>query len=82
MDDCYVCESILALSAPGGCVHETANWFVDHCVGPLGAGTLIVKPKRHVVHVSIFLIQRASGFLTTIELPRVASPVAFGEGLA
>jgi len=24
---------------------------VEQCVGPLGVGTLIVKPKRHVVHV-------------------------------
>jgi diadenosine tetraphosphate (Ap4A) HIT family hydrolase len=24
---------------------------VEHCIGPLGVGTLIVKPKRHVVHV-------------------------------
>ena len=26
--------------------------MVEHCVGPLGVGTLIVKPKRHVVHVA------------------------------
>jgi diadenosine tetraphosphate (Ap4A) HIT family hydrolase len=25
---------------------------VEHCVGPLGVGTLVVKPKRHVVHVA------------------------------
>ena len=25
---------------------------VEHCIGPLGVGTLIVKPKRHVVHVA------------------------------
>jgi diadenosine tetraphosphate (Ap4A) HIT family hydrolase len=37
---------------PGGRVHETAGWIVEHCIGPLGAGTLIVKPKRHVVHVA------------------------------
>ena len=24
----------------------------EHCVGPLGVGTLIVKPKRHVLHVA------------------------------
>ncbi|MGH2937478.1 MAG: HIT family protein [Solirubrobacterales bacterium] len=26
--------------------------MVEHCVGPLGVGTLIVKPKRHVLHVA------------------------------
>jgi diadenosine tetraphosphate (Ap4A) HIT family hydrolase len=25
---------------------------VEHCVGPLGVGTLIAKPKRHVLHVA------------------------------
>jgi diadenosine tetraphosphate (Ap4A) HIT family hydrolase len=37
---------------PGGRIHETAHWIVEHCVGPLGVGTLVVKPRRHVVHVS------------------------------
>lgn len=29
----------------------TTNWVVDHCVGSLGVGTLIVKPYRHVLRV-------------------------------
>ena len=37
---------------PGGRIEETPGWVVEHCVGPLGVGTLIVKPKRHVVHVA------------------------------
>jgi ATP adenylyltransferase len=36
---------------PGGRIHETGHLVVEHCVGPLGAGTLIVKPLRHVTHV-------------------------------
>lgn len=36
---------------PGGIIHQTASWNVSHCVGPLGVGTLIVTPRRHVVHV-------------------------------
>ena len=35
---------------PGGEILVTERWIVEHCVGPLGVGTLIVKPKRHVVH--------------------------------
>jgi len=31
---------------------RTEHWFVDHCIGPLGVGTLIVKPKRHVTNVA------------------------------
>jgi diadenosine tetraphosphate (Ap4A) HIT family hydrolase len=52
MTGCDTCDSIAARSVPGGCIHETRHWYVDHCVGPLGVGTLIVKPKRHVVHVA------------------------------
>lgn len=32
---------------PGGLIHRTDHWVVEHCVGPLGLGTLIVKPVRH-----------------------------------
>ena len=34
---------------PGGVLHRGHGWLVEHCVGPLGLGTLIVKPVRHVV---------------------------------
>jgi diadenosine tetraphosphate (Ap4A) HIT family hydrolase len=37
---------------PGGLIHETSRWRVEHCVGPLGVGTLVAKPKRHVLRVS------------------------------
>ena len=46
---CDLAEGRLAL--PGGRIHETEHWLVEHCVGPLGVGTLILKPKRHVVHL-------------------------------
>lgn len=52
-DDCLAC----ALTAgreplPGGLIHRSGNWLVEHCVGPLGLGTLIVKPERHVTAVA------------------------------
>ncbi len=52
-DECLAC----ALTAgtrelPGGLIHATAHWRVEHCVGPLGIGTLIVKPIRHVTQVA------------------------------
>jgi diadenosine tetraphosphate (Ap4A) HIT family hydrolase len=37
---------------PGGVIHERDGWLVEHCVGPLGVGTLVVKPRRHVLHVA------------------------------
>ena len=32
-------------------IHAWFHWVTEHCVGPLGVGTLIVKPKRHVTHI-------------------------------
>jgi diadenosine tetraphosphate (Ap4A) HIT family hydrolase len=50
--ECIVCDQVAGRWAvPGGIIHESGHWIVDHCIGPLGVGTLIVKPKRHVVHV-------------------------------
>lgn len=37
---------------PGGVLHDSGRWLVEHCVGPLGVGTLVVKPRRHVLHVA------------------------------
>ena len=37
---------------PGGLIHERHGWRVEHCVGPLGVGALIVKPRRHVTAVA------------------------------
>ncbi|MBN1865875.1 hypothetical protein JW916_01160 [Candidatus Sumerlaeota bacterium] len=52
MDGCLACDLMEGrISLPGGRAHETSRWVVEHCVGPLGLGTLIVKPKRHCVHV-------------------------------
>ena len=48
------------LPLPGGRVHETSHWFVEHCVGPLGLGTLIVKPRRHVTSVASLTEDEAS----------------------
>jgi diadenosine tetraphosphate (Ap4A) HIT family hydrolase len=37
---------------PGGRILSEGGWIVEHCVGPLGVGTLVVKPERHVLRVS------------------------------
>jgi ATP adenylyltransferase len=37
---------------PGGPLLDAGRWLVEHCVGPLGVGTLVVKPRRHVLHVA------------------------------
>ena len=37
---------------PGGVIADAGSWRIEHTVGPLGVGTLIVKPVRHVVQVA------------------------------
>jgi len=53
VEGCLACDLATGrLPLPGGVIHEADHWLVEHCVGPLGVGALIVKPKRHVTRVS------------------------------
>jgi diadenosine tetraphosphate (Ap4A) HIT family hydrolase len=48
--NCYACRLTDGLEPlPGGRIHETKYWVVEHCTGPLGVGTFVVKPLRHCV---------------------------------
>jgi diadenosine tetraphosphate (Ap4A) HIT family hydrolase len=50
---CTACDLMSgALPLPGGTIYRTDDWAVEHCVGPPGVGSLIVKPIRHVVHLA------------------------------
>jgi diadenosine tetraphosphate (Ap4A) HIT family hydrolase len=50
---CLACDLASGrLPLPGGLIHESEFWRVEHCVGSLGVGTLLVKPKRHVTRVA------------------------------
>jgi diadenosine tetraphosphate (Ap4A) HIT family hydrolase len=50
---CLACDLLVGVRPlPGGRLAESAGWVVEHSVGPLGLGTLVVKPVRHVVHVA------------------------------
>lgn len=41
MGTCTACDLAAGtLPLPGGRIHETTHWLVEHCVGPLGLGTL------------------------------------------
>lgn len=52
IDGCLACDLTRGRRAlPGGRIHETAHWVVEHCVGPFGVGALIVKPLRHCEHL-------------------------------
>ena len=50
---CLACDLTAGrLRVPGGVIRDKEHWRVEHTIGPLGVGTLIVKPLRHVVHVA------------------------------
>lgn len=47
---------------PGGSILQTEHWAVEHCVGPLGVGTLIVKPLRHVTRFADLTLAESPEF--------------------
>lgn len=52
MESCIACDLLTGdAPLPGGTIYRSRNWAVEHCVGPLGLGSLIVKPIRHVIGV-------------------------------
>jgi diadenosine tetraphosphate (Ap4A) HIT family hydrolase len=53
VDGCLGCEIADGRrEVPGGIVHQTRHWIVNHAVGRLNLGTLIVAPRAHVVAVA------------------------------
>lgn len=53
VEGCLACDLAAGrVPLPGGRIHSTEHWIVEHCVGPLPPGTLIVKPQRHVTCVA------------------------------
>jgi len=51
MEECLACNLTNGkLNLPGGRIYATPHWVVEHCIGPLVIGTLIVKPFRHCIH--------------------------------
>ena len=58
---CIACDLTSGrLGLPGGLIAATAHWRVEHCVGPLGVGTLLVKPSRHVESVAALSADEAA----------------------
>jgi len=50
---CLGCDVLAGrVEVPGGIVHRTASWIVNHAVGRLNLGTLVVVPRDHVVAVA------------------------------
>lgn len=48
--DCIACQLTAGeRHLVGGRISQGEHWVVEHCIGTLGVGTLILKPFRHVV---------------------------------
>ncbi|MGB3136937.1 MAG: diadenosine tetraphosphate hydrolase [Nodosilinea sp.] len=46
--DCLACQILVgAQSAPGGIIAENLWWIADHCIGPYGLGSVVVKTRTH-----------------------------------
>ncbi|HEY8775252.1 MAG TPA: hypothetical protein VIM33_02100 [Gaiellaceae bacterium] len=44
MEGCLACDlAEERIDLPGGRIFKTDLWIVEHCVGPIGIGTLVVK---------------------------------------
>ena len=50
---CLGCDIVAGrFVVPGGILHRTTRWIVNHAVGQLNLGTLIVAPRDHIVAVA------------------------------
>ena len=60
VEGCLACDlSAGRRPLPGGLIYGVEGWRVEHCIGPLGVGTLLVKPVRHVTRVAELTRQEA-----------------------
>jgi diadenosine tetraphosphate (Ap4A) HIT family hydrolase len=80
MTGCLACDVLAGrIEAPGGVIHETAHWSVDHALTRWIGGWLIVKPKRHVEHLAELSTEEAAELGPLIQavsaaMARVLSP--------
>ena len=46
--DCLACQILAGTrSVPGGTIAENPWWVADHCVGPYGLGSVVIKTRAH-----------------------------------
>ncbi len=80
VEGCLACDLTSGRQdLPGGRIYATEHWVVEHCVGPLGAGALVLKPFRHCLHMSDLtpdeaaelgpLLKRATAVIESISEP-------------
>lgn len=61
VEGCLACDlTAERRPLPGGMIWQSAHWRVEHCVGPLGVGTLLLKPLRHVEAIAELTVDEAA----------------------
>lgn len=78
-ESCLACDLTAGRQPlPGGIILRADHWTVEHCIGPLGVGTLIVKPLRHVLRFADLTRDEAAEFGTLMQ--RVSEAVLAETG--
>jgi diadenosine tetraphosphate (Ap4A) HIT family hydrolase len=46
--DCLACQILAGVKqVPGGIIAENPWWVADHCLGPYGLGSVVIKTRAH-----------------------------------
>ncbi|MFK4088589.1 HIT family protein [Kribbella sp. NPDC020789] len=60
VEGCLGCDVVSGrLQIPGGLVHQADHWVVNHVVGSMNLGTLVLSPRDHVVAVADLTVEAA-----------------------
>ncbi|WP_405055792.1 hypothetical protein OG474_23980 [Kribbella sp. NBC_01505] len=63
VEGCLGCDVVSGrLQVPGGLIHETPHWVVNHVVGSMNLGTLVLSPRDHVIAVAELTVEAADEF--------------------
>ena len=60
VEGCLGCDVVSGrLQVPGGLLHQSDHWVVNHVVGSMNLGTLVLSPRDHVVAVADLTVEAA-----------------------
>ncbi len=60
VEGCLGCDVVSGrLRVPGGLLHQSDHWVVNHVVGSMNLGTLVLSPRDHVVAVAGLTVEAA-----------------------
>lgn len=61
VEGCLGCDVVSGrLQVPGGLLHQTDHWIVNHVVGSMNLGTLVLSPRDHVTAIADLTAEAAS----------------------